>query len=156
MSTSQRRQTASNNHNPKAISNNKSFKNVPNDYLCKKLYTSIQRCRKMSTLDVDVHVWVGGAPWMDRVRVLDQVLLYPGDDVARFVEWLAVDEQAGNLAFSADGDERLLGIGVGRDIALGNGHAVIGQKVLDPYAIRAAGHNVQCELVISSHGSPIG
>ena len=36
----------------------------------------------------------------------------------------------GNLAFSADGDECLFGIGIGRDIALGNGHAVIGQKVL--------------------------
>lgn len=110
----------------------------------------------MSTLDADVHVWVGGVPWMDRVRVLEQVLLYPCDDVARLVEWLAVDEQAGNLAFSADGDECLLGFGIGRDIALGNGHAVIGQKALDLYAIRAAGHNVEHELVISSHGSPIG
>ena len=90
------------------------------------------------------------------MRVLEQVLLYPRDDVTRLVEWLAVDEQAGNLAFSADGDECLLGFGVGRDIASGNGHAVIGQKALDLYAIRAAGHNVQCELVISSHRSPIG
>ena len=57
------------------------------------------------------------------MRVLEQVFLHPRDDVARFVEWLAVNEQAGNLAFSSDGDERLLGIGVGRDIALGNGHA---------------------------------
>ena len=89
-------------------------------------------------------------------RGLEQVLLYPRDDVARLVEWRAVNEQAGNLALSADGDECLLGIGVGRDIALGNGHAVIGQKALDLYAIRAAGHNVQLELVISSHGSPIG
>ena len=78
------------------------------------------------------------------------------DDVAGFIKRLAVDEQAGNLAFSADGDECLFGIGIGRDIALGNGHAVIGQKVLDLYAIRAAGHNVQRELVISSHRSPIG
>lgn len=46
----------------------------------------------MLTLDVDVHVWVGGAPWMDRVRVLEQVLLDPRDDVARLVEWLSVDE----------------------------------------------------------------
>ena len=98
----------------------------------------------------------GVEPWMDGVRVLEQVLLCPRDDVARLVERLAVDEQAGNLAFSADGDECLLGIGIGRDIALGNGHAVIGQKVLDLYAIRAAGHNVEHELVISSHGSPIG
>lgn len=58
----------------------------------KKLHASIQRCRKMSTLDAGVHVWVGGVPWMDRVRVLEQVLLYPCDDVARLVEWLAVDE----------------------------------------------------------------
>lgn len=91
-----------------------------------KLYTSIQRCRKMSTLDADVHVWVGGVPWTDRVRVLEQVLLYPCDDVVRFVERFSVDEQAGNLALSADGDECLLGLGIGRDIALGNGHAVIG------------------------------
>ena len=61
-------------------------------------------------------------------RTLEQVLLYPCDDVARFVERLAVDEQTGNLAFSAGGDERLLGFGIGRDIALGNGHAVIRQK----------------------------
>ena len=92
----------------------------------------------------------------DRNRTLEQVLLCPRDDIARLVEWLAVDEQAGNLAFSADGDERLLGNGVGRDIALGNGHAVIGQKALDLYAIRAAGHNVEHELMISSHRSPIG
>ena len=92
----------------------------------------------------------------DRNRTLEQVLLRPRDDVARFVEWLAVDEQAGNLAFSADGDKRLLGIGIGRDIAFRNGYAVIGKESLDLYAIRAAGHNVEHELVISSHGSPIG
>ena len=92
----------------------------------------------------------------DRNRTLEQVLLYPCDDVARLVERLAVDEQAGNLAFSADGDERLLGSGIGRDIALGNGHAVIGQEALDFYAVRAAGHNVQRELMISSHRYPIG
>ena len=90
------------------------------------------------------------------MRVLEQVLLHPRDDVARFVERLAVNEQAGKLAFSADGDECLLGFGIGRDIAFGNGHAAIGQKALDLYAIRAAGHNVQRELMISSHGSPIG
>ena len=98
----------------------------------------------------------GVGPWADGMRVLEQVLLYPCDDVARFVERFAVNEQAGNLALSADGDECLFGIGIGRDITLGNGHAVIGQKVLDLYAIRAAGHNVQRELMISSHRSPIG
>lgn len=98
----------------------------------------------------------GVGPWTDVMRILEQVLLYPCDDVARLVERLAVDAQAGNLAFSADGDERLLGSGIGRDIALGNGHAVIGQEALDFYAVRAAGHNVQRELMISSHGSPIG
>ena len=98
----------------------------------------------------------GVGPWTDGMRVLEQVLLYPRDDVARLVEWLAVDEQAGNLAFSADGDKRLLGIGIGRDIAFRNGYAVIGQKALDLYAVRAAGHNVQLELMISSHRSPIG
>lgn len=98
----------------------------------------------------------GVGPWTDGMRALEQVLLHPRDDVTRFVEWFAADEQAGNLALSADGDECLLGFGIGRDIALGNGHAVIGQKALDLYAIRAAGHNVEHELVISSHGSPIG
>ena len=98
----------------------------------------------------------GVGPWTDGMRVLEQVLLRPRDDVARFVEWLAVDEQAGNLALSADGDECLLGIGVGRDVALRDGHAVIGQKVLDLHAIRAAGHNVEHELMISSHRPPIG
>ena len=88
--------------------------------------------------------------------VLEQILLRPCDDVARFVERLAVDEQAGNLALSADGDERLLGIRIGRDVALGDGDAVIGQEALDLNAIRASGHNVQHELVISSHRSPIG
>ena len=83
----------------------------------------------------------GLGPWTDRACVLEQVFLHPRDDVARFVEWFAVDEQAGNLAFSADGDECLFGIGIGRDITLGNGHAVIGQEALDLYAIRAAGHN---------------
>ena len=84
------------------------------------------------------------------------MLLCPGDDVARLVERFAVNEQAGNLAFSADGDECLFGFGIGRDIALGNGHAVIGQEALDLNALWAAGHNVQHELVISSHKSPIG
>lgn len=98
----------------------------------------------------------GLGPWTDRVCALEQILLHPCDDVARFVEWFAVDEQAGNLAFSADGDECLLSIAVDRDIALGDGHTVIGKESLDLYAIRAAGHNVEHELVISSHGSPIG
>lgn len=98
----------------------------------------------------------GLGPWTDRACVLEQILLQPCDDVARFVEWFAVDEQAGNLAFSADGDECLLGFGIGRDIALGDGHTVIGKESFDFYAIRAAGHNVQRELMISSHGSPIG
>ena len=110
---------------------------------------------------VDFGCWrtcLGRIGWGEPVatRVLEQVLLHPRDDVARLVERLAVDEQAGNLAFSADGDERLLGLGIGRDIALGDGHTVIGKESLDFYAIRAAGHNVQRELMISSHGSPIG
>lgn len=83
----------------------------------------------------------GVGSWTDGMRVLEQVLLRPRDDVARLVERLSVDEQAGNLAFSADGDKRLLGIGIGRDIALGDGHAVIGKETLDLYAVRAAGHN---------------
>ena len=83
----------------------------------------------------------GLGPWTDRVCALEQILLHPCDDVARLVERLAVDEQAGNLALSADGDECLFGIGIGRDIALGDGHAVIGKETLDLYAVRAAGHN---------------
>ena len=75
------------------------------------------------------------------MRVLEQVLLYPRDNVVRFVEWFSVNEQTRNLALSADDDECLLGFGIGRDIALGNGHAVIGQKVLDFNAIWSAGHN---------------
>ena len=88
--------------------------------------------------------------------VLEQVLLHPRDDVARLIKWLAVDEQAGNLALSADGDECLLGFGVGRDVALGDGHAIVRQEALYLNAIWASGHNVQHEFVMSSHRSPIG
>ena len=88
--------------------------------------------------------------------VLEQILLHPCDDVARLVERLAVDEQTGNLALSSDGDERLLGIGVGRDVALGDGHAIVRQEALYLNAIWASGHNVQHEFVMSSHRSPIG
>ena len=94
----------------------------------------------MSTLDAGVHVWVVWAWTSGRADcncVLEQVLLYPHDNVARLVERCAVNEQAGNLALAADGDKRLLGIGIGRDIALGDGQAVIGQEALDLYAIRA-------------------
>ena len=86
------------------------------------------------------------------MRVLEQILLHPCDDVARLVERLAVDEQTGNLALSADGDECLFGFGIGRDIPLGDGHAVIRQEALHLNAIRASGHNVQHEFVICSHG----
>lgn len=34
----------------------------------------------------------GVGPWTDGMRVLEQVLLYPRDDVTRLVEWLSVDE----------------------------------------------------------------
>lgn len=49
----------------------------------------------MSTLDADVHVcavWVCALGRADRNNTLEQVLLYPRDDVTRFVERLAVDE----------------------------------------------------------------
>lgn len=49
----------------------------------------------MSTLDADVHVcavWVCALGPADRNRTLEQVLLYPRDDVARLVERLSVDE----------------------------------------------------------------
>ena len=120
---------------------------------CTPASKDVEKCRFWMLVYMFGSYGLGPA---DRNRTLEQVLLRPRDDVARFVEWLAVDEQAGNLAFSADGDECLLGIGIGRDIALGNGHAVIGKETLDLYAIQAAGHNVQRELMISSHGSPIG
>ena len=47
-----------------------------------KLYTSIQRCRKWSTLDAGVHVF-GRMGWGEPVamRVLEQILLHPCDDV---------------------------------------------------------------------------
>ena len=32
----------------------------------------------------------------------------PGDDIARFVEGLVIDDEAGDLLFAADGDEFLL------------------------------------------------
>lgn len=38
----------------------------------KKLHASIQRCRKMSILDADVHVWVGGG--VESRQSLHQVL----------------------------------------------------------------------------------
>ena len=41
--------------------------------------------------------------------MLQQVLLNPGDDVARFVEWFAIDEEARYLALSACGNQVLLG-----------------------------------------------
>lgn len=96
---------------------------------CTPAFKDVEKCR----LWMLVYMFrpYGMGPWTDGMRVLEQVLLYPCDDVARLVEWFAIDEQAGNLAFSADGDECLLGFGIGRDIALGNGHAVIGKETLD-------------------------
>ena len=125
-----------------------------------RLQKAVHQHPKMSK-NVDFGCWctcLGRMGWGEPVatRMLEQILLRPCDDVARLVERLAVDEQAGNLALSSDGDERLLGIGIGRDIALGDGHAVVCQKALDLYAIRAAGHNVQGEIVMSSHRPPIG
>ena len=120
---------------------------------CTPASKDVEKCRFWMLVYMFGSYGLGPA---DRNRTLEQVLLYPRDDVARLVERLAVDEQAGNLAFSADDDERLLGSGIGRDIALGNGHAVIRQETLHLNAIRAAGHNVQRELMISSHRSPIG
>ena len=58
-------------------------------------------------MDAGVHVWFVwvrlGWRELAAVRVLEQVLLHPRDDVARLVERFTVDEQAGNLALSADG-----------------------------------------------------
>lgn len=80
----------------------------------------------------------------------------PGDDVARFVEWFAIDEEARYLAFSACGNQVLLGDAVGCDIALGDRDAVAGKEVLDLDAIGAPGHDVKLKLVVCWHGTPIG
>lgn len=88
--------------------------------------------------------------------LLQQVLLDPGDDVARFVERFAIDEEARYLALSARGSQVLLGGAVGRDVALGDRDAVAGKEVLDLDAIGASGHDVKLELVVCCHGTPIG
>lgn len=88
--------------------------------------------------------------------LLQQVLLDPGDDVARFVERFAIDEEARYLARSAHGNQVLLGGAVGRDVALGDRDAVAGKEVLDLDAIGASGHDVKLELVVCCHGTPIG
>ena len=88
--------------------------------------------------------------------LLQQVLLDPGDDVARFVEGFAIDEGARYLALSAHGNQVLLGGAVGRDVALGDRDAVAGKEVLDLDAIGASGHDVELKLVVCCHGTPIG
>ena len=72
----------------------------------------------------------------------------PGDDVARFVEWFAIDEEAGYLALSACGNQVLLGGAVGCDVALGDRDAVACKEMLDFGAIRASGHDVELKLVV--------
>ena len=88
--------------------------------------------------------------------ILQQVLLDPGDDVTRLIERLAVDEEAWYLAFSALRNPVLLGCAVGRDVALGDRDAVACKETLDLDAIRASGHDVELELVVCCHGTPIG
>lgn len=88
--------------------------------------------------------------------LLQHVLLNPGDDIARFVERLAVDEEAGYLALSACGNQVLLGGAVGCDITLGDRDVVACKEVLDLDAIGAAGHDVKLKLVVCWHGTPIG
>lgn len=80
----------------------------------------------------------------------------PGDDVARFVERLAVDEEARYLAFSAYRYQMLLCRAVGRDITPGDRDAVACKEVLDLDAIGASGHDVKLKLVVCWHGTPIG
>lgn len=80
----------------------------------------------------------------------------PGDDVARFVERFAIDEEARYLAFSAYRYQMLLCRAVGRDITLGDRDAVAGKEVLDLDAIGASGHDVELKLVVCCHGTPIG
>ena len=88
--------------------------------------------------------------------LLQQVLLDPGDDVARFVEWFAIDEETRYLALSAYRYQMLLCRAVGCDITLGDRDAVAGKEVLDLDAIGASGHDVKLELVVCCHGTPIG
>lgn len=88
--------------------------------------------------------------------LLQHVLLNPGDDIARFVERLAVDEEARYLALSAYRYQMLLCRAVGRDIALGDRDAVAGKEVLDLDAVGAPGHDVKLKLVVCWHGTPIG
>lgn len=88
--------------------------------------------------------------------LLQQVLLDPGDDVARFVERFAIDEETRYLALSAHGNQMLLCRAVGCDITLGDRDAVAGKEVLDLDAIGASGHDVKLELVVCCHGTPIG
>ena len=79
-----------------------------------------------------------GAPAM----LLQQVRLDPGDDVARFVERLAVDKEARYLAFSAYRYQMLLGCVVGCDVALRDRDAVACKETLDLDAIGTPGHDV--------------
>lgn len=88
--------------------------------------------------------------------LLQHVLLNPGDDVARFVERFAVDEEARYLAFSAYRYQMSLCRAVGRDITLGDRDAVACKEVLDLDAIGASGHDVKLKLVVCWHGTPIG
>ena len=88
--------------------------------------------------------------------MLQHVLLNPGDDVARFVERFAIDEEARYLAFSAYRYQMLLCRAVGRDITLGDRDAVACKEVLDLDAIGAPGHDVKLKLVVCWHGTPIG
>lgn len=88
--------------------------------------------------------------------LLQHVLLDPGDDVARFVERFAIDEEARYLALSAHGNQVLLAVTVGCDITLGDRDAVACKEVLDLDAIGAPGHDVKLKLVVCCHGTPIG
>lgn len=88
--------------------------------------------------------------------LLQQVRLDPGDDVARFVERFAIDEEARYLVFSAYRYQMLLCRAVGRDITLGDRDAVACKEVLDLDAIGAPGHDVKLKLVVCWHGTPIG
>ena len=94
--------------------------------------------------------------WSVPAILLQHVLLNPGDDVARFVEWFAIDEEARYLAFSAYRYQVLLCRAVGRDITLGDRDAVACKEVLDLDAIGAPGHDVKLKLVVCWHGTPIG
>ena len=76
------------------------------------------------------------------------MLVDPGDDVAGFIKWLAVDEQAGHLLFTADFNQGGCRIAISRDVDQGNCHALVVHKVEHPDAEGAGRAIIQGEFMI--------